>query len=87
MQNTTVKTGKGWNWLWAAEKSYGGEESDQRLRAGNKPPIEFNFFTAWTILMKLGTLVHHVYGYQTLRRIFKFLPRDLVMVFQNGKTG
>ena len=38
MQNTTVKTGKGWNWLWAAEKSYGGEESDQRLRAGNKPP-------------------------------------------------
>ena len=28
---------KGWNWLWAAEKSYGGEESDQRLRAGNKP--------------------------------------------------
>ena len=40
MQNTTVKTGKGWNWLWAAEKSYGGEESDQRLRAGNKPPEE-----------------------------------------------
>ena len=38
VHNTTVKTGKGWNWLWAAEKSYGGEESDQRLRAGNKPP-------------------------------------------------
>ena len=38
MQNTAVKTGKGWNWLWAAEKSYGGKESDQRLRAGNKPP-------------------------------------------------
>ena len=35
---TMVKTGRGWNWLWAAEKSYGGEESDQRLRAGNKPP-------------------------------------------------
>ena len=38
MQNTTVKTGKGWNWLWAAEKSYGVEESDQRLRAGKKSP-------------------------------------------------
>ena len=33
-----MKTGQGWNWLWAAEKCYGGEESDQRLRAGNKPP-------------------------------------------------
>ena len=31
-----VKTGRGWNWLWAAGKSYGGEESDQRLRAGNR---------------------------------------------------
>ena len=38
MQNTMVETGRGWNWLWAAEKSYGDEESDQRLRAGNKPP-------------------------------------------------
>ena len=38
MQNTMVKTGRGWNWLWAAGKSYGVEESDQRLRAGNKPP-------------------------------------------------
>ena len=35
-----VKTGRGWNWLWAAGKSYGGEESEQRLRAGNKPPVE-----------------------------------------------
>ena len=39
MQNTMVKTGRRWNWLWAAEKSYGGEESDQRLRVGNKPPV------------------------------------------------
>ena len=38
MQNAMVKTGRGWNWLWAAGKSYGGEESDQRLRACNKPP-------------------------------------------------
>ena len=33
-----VKTERGCKWLWAAEKSCGGEESDQRLRAGNKPP-------------------------------------------------
>ena len=30
----------------------------------------FNFFTAWTIFMKLGTLVHHVHGYKTLPQIF-----------------
>ena len=28
------------------------------------------FFIAWTIFMKLGTLVHHVYGYKTLPHIF-----------------
>ena len=32
--------------------------------------IEFNFFTAWTIFMKLGTLVHHVHGYKILPQIF-----------------
>ena len=32
--------------------------------------IEFNFFTAWTIFMKLGTLVHQVHGYKTLPQIF-----------------
>ena len=37
--------------------------------------------------MKLGTLVHHVYGYKTLPQIFEFLPRDLVMVFQSRKNG
>ena len=31
MQNTTVKTGRGWNWLWAAERSYGGEEGEEVL--------------------------------------------------------
>ena len=31
MQNTMVKTGRGWNWLWAAESSYGGDENDQHL--------------------------------------------------------
>ena len=49
--------------------------------------IEYNFFTAWTIFMKLGTLVHNVYGYTTLPQIFYFLPRDLVMVFQSRKRG
>ena len=37
--------------------------------------------------MKLGTLVHHVNGYQRSPPIFKFLPRDLVMVFQSRKNG
>ena len=42
-----------------------------RLRKFNRSrEIEFNFFTAWTIFMKLGTLVHHVYGYKTLPQIF-----------------
>ena len=35
-----------------------------RLRKFNRArEIEFNFFIAWTIFMKLGTLVHHTYGY------------------------
>ena len=42
-----------------------------RLRKFNRSrEIEFNFFTAWTIFMKLGTLVHHVPGYKTLPQIF-----------------
>ena len=32
--------------------------------------IEFNFFIAWTIFMKLGTLVHHVHGYKTVASDF-----------------
>ena len=32
--------------------------------------IEFNFFTAWTIFMKLGTLVHHLHGYKQLPQMF-----------------
>ena len=41
-----------------------------RLRKFNRSrEIEFNFVTAWTISMKLGTLVHHVYGYK-LPQIF-----------------
>ena len=32
--------------------------------------IEFNSFTASTIFMKLGTLVHHVHGYKTLPQNF-----------------
>ena len=34
--------------------------------------IEFNFFTAWTIFMKLGTLIHHVHGYKNCLRFFNF---------------
>ena len=42
-----------------------------RLQKFNRSrEIEFNFLTAWTIFMKLGTLVHHVYGYKALPRIF-----------------
>ena len=32
--------------------------------------IEFNFFIAWTIFMKLGTLVYHVHGYKTVASDF-----------------
>ena len=32
--------------------------------------IEFNFFTAWTIFIKLGTLVHHVNGYKSVASDF-----------------
>ena len=48
--------------------------------------IEFNSFTVRTIFMKLGTLVHHVQGYKGLPQIFKFLSRDVVMVFQSRKN-
>ena len=42
-----------------------------RLRKFNRSrEIEFNFFTAWTIFMKLGTLVHHVHGYKILPQNF-----------------
>ena len=37
--------------------------------------------------MKFGTLVQHVHGYKNVPQIFKFLPGDLVMVFQSRKTG
>ena len=59
-----------------------------RLRKFNRSrEIEFNFFTAWTIFMKLGTLVHHVYGYKNTASDFLIFSRDLVMVFQSRKTG
>ena len=42
-----------------------------RLRKFNRAPeIEFNFFTVWTIFMKLGTLVHHVDGYKKVASNF-----------------
>ena len=44
-----------------------------RLRKFNRSrEIELNFFTAWTIFMKLGTLVHHVHGSKMLPQIFNF---------------
>ena len=43
----------------------------------------FNFFTTWSISMKLCTLVHHAHGYKTM----PFLPSYLVMVFQSRKNG
>ena len=49
-----------------------------RLRKFNHArEIEFNFFTAWTILMKLGTLVHHVHVYKTLPQIFLIFAQGL----------
>ena len=42
-----------------------------RLRKFNRArEIEFNFFIAWTISLKLGTLVYHVHGYKILPQIF-----------------
>ena len=44
-----------------------------RLRKFNRArEIEFNFFTAWTIFMKLGTLVHHIHGNKICLRFFNF---------------
>ena len=44
-----------------------------RLRKFNRArEIEFNIFTARTIFMKLGTLVHHGQGYKTLPQSFNF---------------
>ena len=34
--------------------------------------IEFNFLTAWTIAMKLGTLGHHVPGYKVASNFLIF---------------
>ena len=39
--------------------------------------IEFDFFIAWTIFMKLGTLVHHVHGYKALPQIFLIFAQGL----------
>ena len=36
--------------------------------------------------MKFGTLVQHASDYKKMPQSFKFLPRDLVMVFQNRKN-
>ena len=42
-----------------------------RFRKFNRArEVEFNFFIAWTIFMKLGTLVQHAHGYKMLPQIF-----------------
>ena len=57
-----------------------------RLRKFNRVrEIALNFFTTWTMFMKLGTLVHHVHGNQMLPQMLQNLPTDLVMVFQIRK--
>ena len=44
-----------------------------RLQKFNRAQeIEFNSFTAWTIVLKLGTLVHHVHGYKICLRFLNF---------------
>ena len=44
-------------------------DKNDRLRKFNRAcKIELNFLTAYTISMKLGTLVHHVLGYATCLR-------------------
>ena len=67
---------------------YEVEHKNGRLRKFNRArEIELSFFIAWTIFMKLGTLVHHVHGYKMVPQIVQFVPKDLVMVFQSRKTG
>ena len=47
-----------------------------RLRKFNHArEIEFNFFTVWTIFMKLGTLVRHIHGYKRCLRFFNFCTK------------
>ena len=44
-----------------------------RLRKFNRSrEIEFNFFTAWAISMKFGTLVQHASGYKICFSFFNF---------------
>ena len=60
-----------------------------RLRKFNRTrEIEFNFFTAWTICMKRGTLVHHVHGYKILPQIFlNFCLQTWLWSFKVEKRG
>ena len=58
-----------------------------RLREFNRArEIEFNFFTVWTF-MKLGTLVHHVYGYKTLPQFFLIFAQGLSYGLSKSKNG
>ena len=57
-----------------------------RLRKFNRSrEIEFNFFIAWTIFMKLGTLVHYVHGYKTLPQTSNFFVLRLSYGLSNLK--
>ena len=49
-------------------------DSNLQKSAVSESPIALKrlnstFFIAWTIFMKLGTLVHHVHGYKTVPQI------------------
>ena len=46
-----------------------------------------NFLTAWTISMKVGTLVHHVPGYKYWLRFFNFCPGTSFWSFKGEKLG
>ena len=48
------------------ERHFAGE----MISVGKARRCPFNFFTLWTISVKLGTLVHHVSGYKTVPQIF-----------------
>ena len=57
-----------------------------RLRKFNHArEIKFNFFTAWTIFMKLGTLVHHVHGYKSCLRFFNVCLGTYIWSFKVEK--
>ena len=59
-----------------------------RLQKFNRSrEIELNFFIAWTIFMKLGTLNHHVHGYKTFASDFLIFALGLSYGLSKSKNG